>query len=400
MKPFLLTLAFSFLTLTLSGEVENWIVQSRHANGRVKVDLLNQIAAHFAHEPYNYNSQTHEAQPRLSIAYAQKALDLAQELNYQDGIAVAYHFLGQAHKLEGNLVLAEEYLVKWFKARKQQSNSQKLRWAYFGMTHFYTSLGYHDKTEKAYNNFLKFERRRGNTEGEYRAFFAILDYFESQQEYQNIALLQKAAKYHELFVEFQKKHPFYNHLMKYGADNELGHLDYFFRQQILENLERNNPQWTKKIAEQWLTSQSKFVDNLELHYSCRVLARYCEDAQEYALMHHFLDKSIVYIHKGGKSHEIERAYYNACFLAQLSSDYVLGMKHVFNLYPYLELTDNKFISALNTCLNPILKSGSPNLANQAFIAIATWKNQLDPIRDKRAYDWSIASMGMLEWRIR
>lgn len=82
------TILFACLSMIALGQVEQWMEQAETGKGKNKVDLYNQIAEYY----------TFDSEPFLAKIYAQKAIEIAEDLAYYDGLAVGYFYLAEEYE--------------------------------------------------------------------------------------------------------------------------------------------------------------------------------------------------------------------------------------------------------------------------------------------------------------
>ena len=369
------TIVLTFVSMMVFGQVEEWIEESKTAEGKNKVDLYNQIAEHY----------TFDSEPFSAKTYALKAIEVADDLDYHDGLAVGYFLLAESHNLNGELKTAEKTYKKWYKIRKKYGNEQQLNWATIGMARFYQSQEHDRKTECYFKKALK-----NVEEGSYREFAilqSLADYYQHGKNYRNDRELnlKKGAKYFELAMESGRK--------VYGKDFSTGNLDNYFSTELVRALEDKQTNMANTIGEQWLESKTKFVDNEELYFTSRRIARYFFDKEVYTHIKPYLEKSIAFAKKTSENRLIESGIANAIYMMRFAKRYEEAFNYCFDLKDY-ERT-RWIIRRLNGCLYPMVKEKNPALVQETIIQLSDWQKTLDKTADKELYDWSVKTLDSL-----
>ena len=359
------------------GQVESWIKQIDNTNGKDKVILLNKIAEYYTDESEGFSAKT----------YAKQAIELAESIDYTDGLAVGYFLLAEAYNLENDLKSAEKAYKNWYKTRKKYGSEMQLQWAMKGMGQFYQSQEKDCKTERYYKKLLK-----TTTDGSRREFGVLRLMAEYYQHGANFRTdrdlnLKKGAKYFELLTESGQK--------VFGKDYKTGDLDNYFNTELQKALAKKETKTANKIAEQWLKSKAKFSDDLGLYRSTRLIARHFYDNQVYDNLPFYLNKSIEY----GKNIEdksyLENAYFNAIHLLRKSKNYEAAVQYCFDLLPVTKY-QSSMTMALNACVVEVLQENDAAL-NQKISALITNSQQtLNKEKYKKAYDCAADNLLLLK----
>lgn len=370
------TILFTCLSIVVFGQVEEWIEQAKTAEGKNKVDLYNQIAEYYTFDSESFSAKT----------YAQKAIEIAEDLEYYNGLAVAHFYLAEAYNLNGEIKTAEKTYKKWYKLRKKYGDEQQINWAIIGMARFYKSQEHDRKTECYFKKALKSAEK-----GSYREF-AILQSLARYYQYgksrrtERTLNLKKGTKYIELMMESGRK--------VYGKDFSTGNLDNYFKTELIRALENKQTNLASTIGEQWLKSRSKFVNDEALYYTSRRIARYFFDKKIYTHIQPFLDESIAFAKKDGRKDLIESGIANAIYMMRFAKRYEEAFRYCFSLKEY-ERT-RWVIRRLNGCLYPMIKENNPELIQQTITQISDWQKTLNKTTDKELYDWTTENLALLK----
>lgn len=377
MKKIITILFATFWLSPMFGQVENWVQEVKTANGKEKVDLFNKITEHYVNDSEPYSAKT----------YASQAIELAENIDYNDGLAVAYFFLGEAENLNNDLKAARKAYKKWYKLRKKYGDSKQLNWATIGMARFYASQERDFWTEYYYKRTLK--KTEENSYEEFRVFRAISEYFQygATKRTERKLNLKKATKYFELQTESGQK--IYGD--KFGTTN----LDWYFGREFQKALDKSNPKLANKIAIQWIKSKSKFASNYQLFRTSKLIARGLFEEESFEEAFDFIDKSLVFIKKDGEDYKINQAYNNAIYIARNSMIFEQALKYNFEQFKYVKATYYP-ISALNTTIVAILEENDARQKQKAVELIQNWQKTLNSEKDKAAYDWATQNIKLLK----
>ena len=247
MKKLLFSL-FAILWLSpMFGQVETWVQEVKTANGKEKVDLSNKIAEYYVNDSEPYSAKI----------YANQAIELSENIDYKNGLAVAYFFLGEAYNLNNEIKSARKYYKKWYKLRKKYGDSKQLSWATIGMARFYASQEKDRKTECYYKKALK--NTEANSYEEFKILRAMSNYFQygASKRSQRKLNLKKATKYFELETTSGRK----VYGKKFGTTN----LDWYFGREFRKALDKKDMKLANKVATQWIKSKSKFANDYQLY---------------------------------------------------------------------------------------------------------------------------------------
>lgn len=191
-------------------------------NDSVYVDLLNQLS-----KIYRYN------EPTESIDFAVKAEKIAQNCNYQEGLAMAYHNLGALYADKERNELALENYNKSLKIQRIFNNQQALSHLYDNMGLIYRRLLKFDLALEYHNMSLAIKQKLGDTIG--------ISY-----SYGNIGLIfSEQGKYDKALIHFYNSLRLKESLKdKYGMANSYGNIGVIYLKiksydQALANLERS-----------------------------------------------------------------------------------------------------------------------------------------------------------------
>jgi signal transduction histidine kinase len=191
-------------------------------NDSVYVDLLNQLS-----KIYRYN------EPTESIDFAVKAEKIAQNCNYQEGLAIAYHNLGALYADKERNELALEYYNKSLKIQRVFNNQQAMSHLYDNMGLIYRRLLKYDLALEYHNLSLGIKQKLGDTIG--------ISY-----SYGNIGLIfSEQGKFDKALIHFYNSLRLKESLKdKYGMANSYGNIGVIYLKiksydQALANLERS-----------------------------------------------------------------------------------------------------------------------------------------------------------------
>lgn len=362
-------LFFMLLSNLIFGQVEGWLNDLETANDKTKVDIYNKVAEYY----------TNDSEPFSAKNYAKKSIDLADEIDYQDGLAVGYFLLAEAYNLESDLNNAEKHYKKWYKTRKKYGTDSQLDWAIMGMGQFYQSQERDWKTERFYKKILK--KTTSGSRKEFSILRVIAQYYQHGANFRTDRKLnlKKGTKYFELLTESGQN--------LFGADYGTGDMDNYFSTELVETLDKKQLSTANKIADQWLISKAKFAEEAQMYRTYRLITRYFFDNSVYEPIPTHLNLSIASIKKFGNEHRIQRAYHNAIYVARSSKKHKDAINYCFGLYEY-EKDSYEITSALNACVAAMIQENDSTL-NQAIInQILDWKNSLNLEQDKTLIEWA------------
>lgn len=354
------------MSIVVFGQVEEWIEQAKTAEGKNKVDLYNQIAEHYTFDSESFSAKT----------YAQKAIEIAEDLDYYDGLAVSYFYLAEAYNLNNEVKNAEKTYKKWYKLRKKHGSEEQINWATIGMARFYQSQEHDRKTECYFKKALK-----NADEGSYREFAilqALADYYQHGKSYRTDRELnlKKGAKYFELMTESGRK--------VYGKDFSTGNLDNYFSTELVKALDNKQTNLANTIGEQWLKSKAKFVNDESLYYTSRRIARYFFDREVYTHIKPFLEKSIAYAKKDGDNRLIRIGLQNATYMMRFAKEYEQALNYCFETLEY-EAREYALVRRLNGCIYPMLKENDNALTQKTITQLEAWQKTVDKSKYETVY---------------
>lgn len=359
------------------GQVETWIQDVENATGKDKVILLNKIAEYYTNDSEGFSAKN----------YAQQAIDLAESIDYTDGLAVGYFLLAEAYNLENDLKAAEKAYKKWYKTRKKHGSKMQLQWATKGMGQFYQSQEKDRKTERYYKKLLK------TTEAGSRREFGVLrlmaQYYQHGANFRadRESNLKKGTKYFELLTESGQK--------IFGKEYGTGDLDNYFNFELEKAFAKKEIKIANKTAQQWLKSKAKFSDNLELYKTSRLITRQFFDAEYYSYLPFYLNKSIEYAKQIEDKDYLKNAYFNAVFVTRNAQLHEAGLQYCFELYA-IEKNKSYVTSAINACVAEALKANDAALNQKISGLIANWQQKLNVEKDKLAYDCATENIRLLK----
>lgn len=115
--------------------------------------------------------------------YANEALQIARELNYDHGLAVAYKNLGLIHLVKSEYFMAMEYTYKALKAHEQVGDIA-------GQSKALNNLAMIMSEQKEYGRAydftlqsLRLKRQLGDSAGVYNSYISIAEYFRDKKQY-------------------------------------------------------------------------------------------------------------------------------------------------------------------------------------------------------------------------
>jgi len=123
-------------------------------SGKEQVDQLNKISGNL-----RYN------QIEKGLEYGQKALDLANQISYKDGVAEALYNIGVLYYYKGDYKSALEYYIRSKKHYELLKNSNRISDIESLTGSVYFSLGQYKKALENYNSALKKYEASGNLIG-------------------------------------------------------------------------------------------------------------------------------------------------------------------------------------------------------------------------------------------
>jgi hypothetical protein len=355
------------LTNIAFGQVESWIRDVDKTNGKDKVILLNKIAEFYTDESEGFSAKM----------YAKQAIELAESIDYTDGLAVGYFLLAEAYNLENSLKSAEKAYINWYKTRKKYGSEEQLDWATLGMGRFYQSLEKDYKTERYYKKSLK--TTEDGSRKEFGTLRVLAEYYQHGANFRTDRglNLKKGTKYFELLTESGQK--------IFGENFKTGDLDNYFNTELQKALAKREPKTANKIAEQWLKSKAKFSDDLGLYRTTRLIARHFYDDQVYDNLPFYLNESIEHAKNITDKRYLENAYYNAIHLLRKTKNYEAAIQCCFDLLPIIKY-EYHATSALNACVTEVLKENNVAL-NQKISALITNRQQkLNAEKDNVIYN--------------
>ena len=121
-------------------------------NDTDKVSLLTKIAVH-----YWYNN------PDTAVVIAEKALHIAEKMNYKIGIANSLHVIGYAYFIEGNYPLALEYNLRALVIRETIEDLKGMGRSYNNIGNIYLDQKEYEKAKIYYEKGLELATAQNNT---------------------------------------------------------------------------------------------------------------------------------------------------------------------------------------------------------------------------------------------
>jgi hypothetical protein len=359
------------------GQVESWLQDIDKTNGKDKVILLNKIAEFYTDESEGFSAKT----------YAKQGIELAESIDYTDGLAIGYFYLAEAYNLENDLKSAEKTYKNWYKTRKKYGSKIQLSWAIMGMAKFYQSQEKDRKTERYYKKLLK--TTESGSRKEFGTLRVLAKYYQHGASYRTDRELnlKKGTKYFELLTISGQK--------VFGDDYKTHDLDSYFNTELQKVLAKKETKTANKIAKQWLESKAEFGDNLEIYRSARLIVRHFYDNQVFDNLPFYLNKSIEYAENMEDERYLEDAYYNAIYVSRNAKKYEAAIQYCFDLSPNIKYPQYA-TSALNTCVAEILKENNADLNQKISALINNWQQTLNTEKDKAAYDCAADNLLLLK----
>jgi signal transduction histidine kinase len=230
-------------------------VLAKTKNDTTYVDILNKLSKN-----YRYS------QPTEAIDFAVKAEKIAQNCNYQEGLAMAYHNLGALYADKERNELALEYYSKSIKIQRVFNNQQALAHLYDNIGLIYRRQLKYDQALDYHNQSLAIKKHLNDTMG-------------IAYSYGNIGLIfSEQAKYDKALIHF------YNSLRlkealndKYGMANSYGNIGVIYLKiksydQAQINLERSLALFVETYNKTGIAESQLYLSEIYTHQDLLVKA--------------------------------------------------------------------------------------------------------------------------------
>jgi signal transduction histidine kinase/AraC-like DNA-binding protein len=169
----LLTVCLASPGIAQQTKLDSLLQQLPQVTDTAKVTILNQIS-----NQYGFTD------PAKAIEYAQKAADLAQQLNFNKGKAEAYLFLGSGNYYQNNYTQAIGWHEKALQLHKQLGNLKGERLALINIGLIYHKQNNYPKTLEYYLKSLKISEQTGDETLIASALNNIANIYVEQEEYE------------------------------------------------------------------------------------------------------------------------------------------------------------------------------------------------------------------------
>jgi len=140
---------FVILLYFVSGFSQNSSIDSlvnslNQADDRVKVDIYSQLCW-----------KLRNSEPESAIKYGKKAIELALEINYEEGVVKAYSYTGVAYRNTGNYSEAFDFYFKGLEQAKKYNIPEQQGYAYINLGNLYLYQKNYNEAVSNLTNALK-----------------------------------------------------------------------------------------------------------------------------------------------------------------------------------------------------------------------------------------------------
>jgi tetratricopeptide (TPR) repeat protein len=155
--------------------------------GKEKVDVLNQLS-----EKYQNTA------PKQARKYAQEAMELAQDLAYTLGEALAYKNIGVVYHLQGNNSQAIEFFLKALKLYEKERDEVGIAHTLHDIGVVYQGLQKYAEAQQYYDRVLALDHKLQDKKGEASTLNNIADLYYQQEQ------TDKALAYYEQSLQIRQ----------------------------------------------------------------------------------------------------------------------------------------------------------------------------------------------------
>jgi serine phosphatase RsbU (regulator of sigma subunit)/tetratricopeptide (TPR) repeat protein len=158
--------------------------QLKNNSGTNKVNILNQLAEILAN-----------AQPVKARNYAQEALELAQDLAYEEGQADALKNVGVIYQLQGNQSQALQYFLNALRIYEKRQNQLGIAKTLNNVGIIYQQQKKYEKARQYYERVLKIDEQTRDLKGQASTLNNLGDIFYQQDQFsQALAYYEKSLQ--------------------------------------------------------------------------------------------------------------------------------------------------------------------------------------------------------------
>ena len=140
----------------------------------IKVDLLQKIS-------WSYRN----AMPDSTIAYAQRAFDISQKINFDNGKIKSLNFIGVAYRNKGNYSLASRYYFDALKAAEKAGNKEQIGYSSINIGNVYVYQTNYKEAIEYFNKALKTAQSLNNKGMVAYCYVNLGRAFRSQKKYKD-----------------------------------------------------------------------------------------------------------------------------------------------------------------------------------------------------------------------
>ncbi len=143
-----------------------------------------------------YRSKYEEA-----LAYCKQALNRSYKSNYNDGFVESYNGVGRYYQVKGNFDKALDKFLVSKNICQQIGNKRELAYCYYGLgaIHFYDRGSYYNEALEYFKKSLELREDVGDKNGITSSLYAIGEAYKKQEDYTN------ALQYFQKCLELSKK---------------------------------------------------------------------------------------------------------------------------------------------------------------------------------------------------
>lgn len=184
---FFLSILFIFSYLESNADIDSLKARLNKVSGKEKVDILNEIAGNYWY-----------SDPQLSIKYGIQAEEIAQKIDYAEGLAEAYHTIGGGYHISDDFQKSIEYFLKSLAIYRNLSNDLEISRCLnnLGDAHYY--LSDYDKALEFFQESLSIKEKLGSRSGVSRTLHNIGKLYKDKGDYlKALEYLQKALQIRE-----------------------------------------------------------------------------------------------------------------------------------------------------------------------------------------------------------
>ncbi|MCU0447185.1 MAG: tetratricopeptide repeat protein [Microscillaceae bacterium] len=166
----------------------NLLSQLKQASGKAKVNVLNQLAEAMAN-----------SQPVKARNYAQEAIELAQDLDFEAGQAHALKNVGIIYQMQGNQSQALQYFLNALRMYEKLQNSVGIAQTLNNVGIIYQQQKKYEKARQYYERVLKIDEQTRDLKGQASTLNNLGDIYYQQDQY------TQASAYYEKSLQIRQQ---------------------------------------------------------------------------------------------------------------------------------------------------------------------------------------------------